>query len=107
MPVAEDPRPDIRNNALEAHPSDPGDLLLLRDLLRNPWKIFFYNILAGVGRGLGFALGFTVLAAAVMVVAIALLRSAISLPVVGHHIAEFITSVQNQVEQMSRVKPTP
>ncbi len=105
--MAEDPRPDIRNNALEAHPADPADLLLLRDLLQHPWRIFFYNILAGVGRGLGFALGFTVLAAAVMAVTFALLRSAISIPVVGHHIAQFITSVQAQVDQMGRVKPTP
>lgn len=105
--MPDDPMPDIRNQAVEAHPADPADLMLLRDLLGKPWKMFLLNFMAGIGRGLGFALGFTVLAGVVMVMAFAVLRSAISLPLVGHHIAEFITQVQRQVDHMGRVRPNP
>lgn len=60
--------------------------------LRNPTKIFFLNLLAGIGRGLGFAIGFTILAALVILI----LRRAVSVPVIGSYIAKILEFVEAQ-----------
>ena len=38
------------------------------DYLSSPWKVFWYNLFAGVARGLGFVLGGTVVVAVVIYV---------------------------------------
>ncbi|MCX8014480.1 MAG: DUF5665 domain-containing protein [candidate division WOR-3 bacterium] len=58
--------------------------------LRNPTKIFFLNLLAGIGRGFGFAIGFTILAAIVIL----LLRRAVSVPVIGSYIAKILEFIE-------------
>ncbi|MCS7258281.1 MAG: DUF5665 domain-containing protein [candidate division WOR-3 bacterium] len=76
------------------------DFLGIKDLvafLKNPTKLFFLNFLAGLGRGFGFALGFTVLAAVV----IYLLRRAVSVPVLGNYIAKILEFIETQ-RQMYR-----
>ena len=60
--------------------------------LKNPKKVFFYNFLAGIGRGLGFAVGFTVLTA----IAILLMRRAVSIPVLGNYIAKILEFIEAQ-----------
>ncbi|MEO0072119.1 MAG: DUF5665 domain-containing protein [candidate division WOR-3 bacterium] len=76
------------------------DFLGITDLisfLKNPTRLFFLNFLAGLGRGFGFALGFTVLAAIV----IYLLRRAVSVPVLGNYIAKILEFIESQ-RQMYR-----
>ncbi|MCX7785012.1 MAG: DUF5665 domain-containing protein [candidate division WOR-3 bacterium] len=65
--------------------------------LRNPTKVFFINLLAGIGRGLGFALGMTILAALVILV----LRRAVNAPVIGAYIAKILEVIDYQ-RQMYR-----
>jgi hypothetical protein len=60
--------------------------------LKSPTKIFFLNLLAGIGRGLGFALGFTILTAIVIL----LLRRAVSVPVIGEYISKVLEFVESQ-----------
>jgi hypothetical protein len=66
-----------------------GDLIAF---LKNPTKVFLLNFLAGIGRGLGFAIGFTILAAIVIL----LLRRAASVPVLGNYIAKILEFVEAQ-----------
>ncbi len=65
--------------------------------LRNPTKVFFINLLAGIGRGLGFALGMTILAALIILV----LRRAVNAPVIGAYIAKILEVIDFQ-RQMYR-----
>jgi hypothetical protein len=60
--------------------------------LKSPTKIFFLNLLAGIGRGLGFAIGFTILTAIVILV----LRRAVSVPVIGEYISKVLEFVESQ-----------
>lgn len=60
--------------------------------LKNPTRIFFLNLLAGIGRGIGFAFGFTVLTALI----IFLLKRAVSVPVIGNYIAQLLEFIQTQ-----------
>jgi len=60
--------------------------------LKSPTKIFFLNFLAGIGRGLGFAIGFTILAAIVIL----LLRRAVSVPVIGTYISKILEFIEVQ-----------
>jgi len=60
--------------------------------LKSPTKIFFLNLLAGIGRGLGFAIGFTVLTAIVIL----LMKRAVSVPVIGEYISKVLEFVESQ-----------
>jgi len=60
--------------------------------LKNPSRIFFLNLLAGLGRGVGFAIGFTVLTALV----IFLMKSAVSVPVIGNYISKLLEFIEVQ-----------
>ncbi len=65
------------------------------EYLQNPRRIIWHNFVAGVFRGLGMALGFSVLTALVLFI----LRRVVllNLPVIGHFIAEIIQIVQSQI----------
>jgi hypothetical protein len=60
--------------------------------LKSPVKLFFLNLLAGVARGLGFAIGFTILAALMLLI----LRRAVSVPVIGAYIAKILEVIELQ-----------
>ncbi len=66
------------------------------ELLNNPRRFFWLNFLGGIARGLGAALGATLLAA----VAIYVLQRIVVLnvPVIGDFIAEIVRIVQNRIE---------
>lgn len=88
-----------------SHPAQPQDLLWMNEILRSPWKIAWLNFLAGVSRGLGFALGVGLLAGAVVVVAYKVVAHAVNLPLVGTYLAEFIAEVQKQMAQLGKLRP--
>ena len=56
------------------------------EMISNPKKIIFMNFIAGLTRGLGMGIGFTVLAGIVLY----LMQSWVNLPVVGRLIAELL-----------------
>lgn len=61
-------------------------------LLENPWRLVYINLLTGVARGLGIAVGFTILGALLLM----LLRHLVLLNLPG--ISEFIAHVIQLVQ---------
>ncbi|MCW3491207.1 DUF5665 domain-containing protein [Dethiobacter alkaliphilus] len=64
-------------------------------LLNNPRRFFWVNFLGGVGRGVGAALGATVVAAIIIFVMQRMV--VLNLPIIGDYIAEIVKIVQNQL----------
>ncbi|MDW7672905.1 MAG: DUF5665 domain-containing protein [Bacillota bacterium] len=67
------------------------------DLLHNPKRLLYINFLAGVARGVGLAIGFTLLGAVVIYVLQRLVL--LNLPLISDFIAEIIWMVQSQMNQ--------
>lgn len=61
-------------------------------LLEHPWRLMYINLIAGIARGVGIAIGFTILGAVLVYV----LRSLVSasLPGIGRFIAEVVRMVE-------------
>ena len=64
-------------------------------MLRHPRRLFWINFWSGIARGLGMAIGFTILAAVVLY----LLQRVIllNLPLIGDFIADIVQIVQKQL----------
>lgn len=65
-------------------------------LLNSPRRLIWLNILAGLSRGVGIAIGFTVFATTILYFLKAL--GALNLPIIGDYIAEIVKHVQFQLE---------
>lgn len=65
------------------------------DLMNNPTRLLFINFIAGVVRGLGVAVGFTLLGALVLVILQRLV--VLNLPLVSDFIAAIVRLVQIQL----------
>ncbi len=65
------------------------------ELLNRPWRLFYINFTSGLARGLGIAVGFTVLSAIVLIVLQRLM--VLNLPGVSNFIAEIVHLVQLQL----------
>jgi hypothetical protein len=65
-------------------------------LLNRPVRLIFFNLVSGIARGVGIAVGFTVFAATILY----LLRmlGALNLPIIGDFIADIVKIVQVQLE---------
>ena len=65
------------------------------EMLRHPRRLFWINFWSGIARGLGMAIGFTILAAVVLY----LLQRVIllNLPLIGDFIADIVQLVQKQL----------
>lgn len=59
-------------------------------LLESPWKLLWINFTSGIARGLGIGVGFAVLGALVIYV----LKSLVTLPLIGNYIAQIVEIVQ-------------
>ncbi len=66
------------------------------ELLNKPWRLFYINFLSGVARGMGIAVGFTLLSAVVLIVLQRLV--VLNLPGVSSFIAEIVRLVQLQLK---------
>ncbi|MCG0274687.1 MAG: DUF5665 domain-containing protein [Thermosediminibacteraceae bacterium] len=65
------------------------------EVFRNPKRLLYLNFLAGVARGFGMAIGFTLLGAFVLYI---LQRVVIlKLPIIGDFIAELVKIVQDEL----------
>jgi hypothetical protein len=65
------------------------------ELLNNPTRLFYINFFAGVARGLGMAIGFTILGA-LMLYTLQRLQ-VLNIPIVGGLIAEIVRIVQGNL----------
>ena len=63
--------------------------------LNNPWKLLYHNFLGGVARGVGIALGATLIAALIMYS----LSKMVTLPLIGQYIAEIVRIVDLYLSQ--------
>ncbi|KXZ39583.1 hypothetical protein SAMN05661008_01226 [Alkalithermobacter thermoalcaliphilus JW-YL-7 = DSM 7308] len=61
------------------------------DLVSNPKRLIIINLIAGLARGLGTAVGLTILAAILFYI----LRSWVNLPLIGEFIARLLDIVEN------------
>lgn len=66
------------------------------DLLNRPIALLWRNLLGGLARGVGIALGFTFFAATIVYVLQMLGK--LNLPIVGDYIADIVRIVQHQLE---------
>ncbi len=66
------------------------------DLLNRPWRLFYINFLSGLYRGLGIAVGFTLLSALVLILLQRLV--VLNLPGMSGFIAEIVRLVQLQLK---------
>ncbi len=64
--------------------------------MHSPWQLIWRNLLAGVTRGIGIALGFTFFAATIIWLLQALGK--LNLPIIGDYIADIVRIVQRQLE---------
>lgn len=64
-------------------------------LLDNPWRLMYVNFIAGLARGVGIAIGFTILGAIVLYFLKMLVM--FNLPWIGGFIAEIVQMVQLKV----------
>lgn len=65
------------------------------ELLNNPRRFFWINFLGGLARGVGAALGATIVAA--IVISILQRIVVLNLPIIGDYIVELVRIVQNQM----------
>lgn len=64
-------------------------------LLDRPWRLMYINFIAGLARGVGIAIGFTILGAIVLYILRKLVM--LHLPWIGDFIAEIVRMVQLKV----------
>ncbi|MGE5395978.1 MAG: DUF5665 domain-containing protein [Chitinophagales bacterium] len=66
------------------------------EMLENPRRLLYMNFLMGLARGFGMAIGFTILAAAVVWLLQKLV--VLNVPVIGNFIAEIVRWVQVELQ---------
>jgi len=71
-------------------------------MLTHPWKFFFLNLGAGIFRGVGMAVGFTLIAALLFYVVAKILMTMVDWPIIGMYIGEIV----NFVGQYTKGIPT-
>ena len=98
----EDPTPDSKTIEYVKSKLDEMSLNMEKlgiaeyvELLNNPHRLFRVNFWAGVARGFGMAIGFTVLAALVIYILQKIV--VLNMPVIGNFIADIVNIVVNQL----------
>ena len=98
MPQSHSPRQDLKDRALDdklawvAWHLERSKIAEYVDLMSKPARLVYLNLLGGLARGVGLAVGFTILGALVIYI---LTRSfLLNLPVVGQFLGELVYIVQ-------------
>lgn len=75
------------------HAAHIADYVLL---MNSPRKLFTRSIISGIGRGVGIAIGFTLIT--VTLLYFLRLLGALNLPIIGDYIADIVEIVQSQLQ---------
>jgi Domain of unknown function (DUF5665) len=70
----------------------------------NPWKVMGVNLVAGIMRGFGLAIGITIIFAVIMIVLTKILSHLITLPFVGQQIAQLVQMVNGYLKEGTKIK---
>ncbi len=68
-------------------------------MLTRPWRFFFFNFVVGIFRGLGMAIGFTLIFALVIYIITQILVRMVDMPIIGMYIAELVNFVNQYLQQ--------
>ncbi len=68
-------------------------------MLIKPWKFFMVNFVAGIFRGLGMAIGFTLIFALIIYILTVALKRMVDMPIIGMYIAELVKFVNQYLQQ--------
>lgn len=68
-------------------------------MLTRPWKFFFFNFAVGIFRGVGIAIGMTLVAALLLYFLVNILIKMVDLPIIGTYIAELVKFVNQYLQQ--------
>lgn len=77
------------NNSLEK-----SNIFELMELLENKKKMFVRNFIAGISKGIGIGIGFTLLSAIIVIVLQKIVT--LNLPVIGDYIADIVDIVESK-----------
>ena len=77
------------NNSLEK-----SNIFELMELLGNKKKMFVRNFIAGISKGIGIGIGFTLLSAIIVIVLQKIVT--LNLPVIGDYIADIVDIVESK-----------
>lgn len=77
------------NNSLEK-----SNIFELMELLGNKKKMFVKNFIAGMSKGIGIGIGFTLLSAIIVIVLQKIIT--LNLPVIGDYIADIVDIVESK-----------
>jgi hypothetical protein len=70
------------------------------DLLNHPWRLIHLNLIAGLARGVGLAVGFTLLGA--MLIYVLTRRFVLDLPLIGNFLGELVWIIQEYLKAKPR-----
>ena len=70
----------------------------------NPWKVLATNLLAGIMRGFGLAIGITIIFAVIMIIITKILSHLITLPFVGQQVAQLVQMVNGYLKEGTKIK---
>ena len=70
------------------------------DFLKKPFRLVWVNFLIGLARGLGIAIGMTILAAVLTYVLILVLSKMVDLPIIGEWIANVVSVVRDSLDKV-------
>lgn len=65
-------------------------------LMNRPWKLIYNNLLGGLARGVGIAIGVTIFTSTIIY--LLQLLGALNLPIIGDYIAKLIEVVQSEMD---------
>ncbi|MCL6456772.1 MAG: DUF5665 domain-containing protein [Gorillibacterium sp.] len=65
-------------------------------LMNHPWRLVFNNLLGGLARGVGIAIGVTLFTSTIIYVL--QLLGALNLPIIGDYIAKVVEVVQSEMD---------
>jgi hypothetical protein len=68
-------------------------------MLTRPWRFFFFNFVVGIFRGLGMAVGFTLIFAVVIYLLSRILVPMVDMPIIGMYIGELVKFVEQYLQQ--------